>query len=177
MLVNCEHNILVKLFNPVLLNYFYRMELFSTLFGIVKSAQSLFNGLRGYSDRQLKKLEKKSIARIQPENIIDKIDSADIKDLKRVQKSYRNIKVRWHLNYAFTLPKRGIFRTGYVVLSVFDYNSDQFILIHVDYADFPELGVADPSKNFWVTGVIIKIENSIIYLKPIEVKQDSFLVV
>lgn len=153
------------------------MEIFSIIFGFLRSAQSLFNGFTGYSDRQLKKLEEKEITNLTPITIIKKIETAPKIDKIKIEKSYRNIKINWFIQLVKIQEKRSQLGKKYAIMKTFDIDHRRDIYFKVEFDDFPQLGIANIGKGFGIIAVITKVENLYIYLKPIKIIQDKFFVV
>lgn len=148
------------------------MDISTIIFGAFRFAQSLFNGITGYSDRQLKKMEQKEITQLPAIKIINKIEAASKFDKSKFENSYRNIKINWFLQFVRIQEKNSPFDRRYAIMRQFDFDHKRDLFFKVEFDDFPQLGIANKDDAFGIIAVITKVENLHIYLKPIKIQQD-----
>ena len=110
------------------------------------------------------KLIDKSIHSVSPEQIINELKSNGNKV------KYEGYKVKWHV--VFDKFETSIFGGGELFLKI----GDVILRTKATLNEYPQLKNEEKDKKYIITGLILKVEKKIIYLKLIELEIDNFFV-
>lgn len=140
------------------------------ILSLIRPIISIFQVTR---ESKAKKILKQQVSDITPKSIDDRLKETSEYNRRQIEKSFKDIKIKWHVKFK-SIVDINFFQTNCTAMTIYTGDERFWVNLKIHFDDFPEMKIAKKEDKFWVTGIITKVENTSIYIKPLKVEKDKF---
>ncbi len=148
------------------------LKIAGILLGLLTAVIGVKKFLDYLNDRKLKSLSNIPIEQVAYSTVLEEFNNATPYQRKKFRSTYKDVKVKWNIEYHAIADtyKRG--RVG-MVMSLVGKGKIHWINFKIDFKKFPIIKSAKEGDKFYVTGLVDNVEGNTVYLKLIDIERDN----